>query len=202
MVKKNQALNIIVAGVGGQGSILASHIIADAAVKAGHKARVGETFGAAMRGGAVHSHIRIGKHVEGPLVRENTLDILLGLEPNEALRLGVKYLAPYSISLVNTSPIYSTDVNIGASKYEDPEKIVLSLKKLCEKVVAFDATKFALDIGNIRTMNIIMIGALAATGKLPFPIEVLKQAIKERVPKHTIDLNLEAFELGIKQYTQ
>src|SRR3990170_1844510 len=104
-MNKTKDLNLIVAGVGGQGSVLASHIVADAAVRAGLKARVGETFGAAMRGGAVSSHIRIGEDVQGPLVAEDKLDILIALEPLEGLRIGVKYLSPTGIAILNTKAV-------------------------------------------------------------------------------------------------
>ena len=189
-------LNLIIAGVGGQGSVLASHIIADAAVKAGLKARVGETFGAAMRGGAVSSHIRIGTDVRGPLVAEDKLDVLIALEPLEALRIGVKYLSPNGIALINTRPIPSIDVNIGKSKYPEISDIITSLQKLCKKVVALDATELAIKAGTAKALNIFMLGMTAATGLLPFQIDFLKETIKERVPKGTEDLNMKAFDAG------
>ena len=189
-------LNLIIAGVGGQGSVLASHIIADAAVKAGLKARVGETFGAAMRGGAVSSHIRIGTDVRGPLVAEDKLDVLIALEPLEALRIGVKYLSSNGIALINTRPIPSIDVNIGKSKYPEISDIITSLQKLCKKVVALDATELAIKAGTAKALNIFMLGMTAATGLLPFQIDFLKETIKERVPKGTEDLNMKAFDAG------
>jgi indolepyruvate ferredoxin oxidoreductase, beta subunit len=189
-------LNLIVAGVGGQGSVLASHIIADAAVKAGLKARVGETFGAAMRGGAVSSHIRIGTDVRGPLVAEDKLDILIALEPLEALRIGVKYLSPDGIALINTKPMPSIDVNIGKSKYPEISEVTASLQKLCKKVVALDATELAIEAGTAKALNILMLGMAAATGLLPFSTEILKETIKERVPKGTEDKNISAFDSG------
>jgi len=189
-------LNLIIAGVGGQGSVLASHIIADAAVKAGLKARVGETFGAAMRGGAVSSHIRIGTDVRGPLVAEDKLDVLIALEPLEALRIGVKYLSSNGIALINTRPIPSIDVNIGKSKYPEISDIITSLQKLCKKVIALDATELAIKAGTAKALNIFMLGMTAATGLLPFQIDFLKETIKERVPKGTEDLNMKAFDAG------
>ncbi|MHA1918040.1 MAG: indolepyruvate oxidoreductase subunit beta [Candidatus Ranarchaeia archaeon] len=196
MSNNSSELNMIVAGVGGQGSILCSHIIADAAVKAGLRTRVGETFGASQRGGAVHSHVRIGKNVHGPLVQQNKLDVLVGLEPNEALRLASKYLSPEGVVIVNTEIQPSADVNIGAAKYTPVEQIIESLEKLGKKVISFNATKEAIDLGNSRVMNIILLGTLSALNVLPFSADVLKQAISERVPPKTIDLNLKAFELG------
>ena len=189
-------LNLIVGGVGGQGSVLASHIVADAAVRAGLKARVGETFGAAMRGGAVSSHIRIGEDVQGPLVADDKLDVLIALEPLEGLRIGVKYLSPTGIAILNTKPVPSIDINIGKATYPDISTIVSSLERLCKKVVAIDATELSIKSGSARTLNILMLGMAAATELLPFPIEVLKETIKERVPKGTEELNMKAFDVG------
>ncbi len=196
MTKETSELNIIVAGVGGQGSILCSHIIADAAVKAGLKTRVGETFGAAQRGGAVHSHVRIGKNVHGPLVRQDKLDVLIGLEPNEALRLAAKYLGAEGVAIVNLDKVPSADVNIGAAQYPSIEVVKESLAKLGRQVISFEATEEAVKLGNARVMNIILLGTLAATKVLPFSEDYLKKAIAERVPPKTIELNLQAFELG------
>jgi indolepyruvate ferredoxin oxidoreductase beta subunit len=197
-MNKTKDLNLIVAGVGGQGSVLASHIVADAAVRAGLKARVGETFGAAMRGGAVSSHIRIGEDVHGPLVAEDKLDILIALEPLEGLRIGVKYLSPTGIAILNTKTVPSIDVNIGKATYPEISTIVSSLERLCKKVVAIDATGLSIKSGSAKTLNMLMLGMAAATELLPFSIEILKETIRERVPKGTEDLNMKAFDVGYK----
>ena len=197
-MNKTKDLNLIVAGVGGQGSVLASHIVADAAVRAGLKARVGETFGAAMRGGAVSSHIRIGEDVQGPLVAEDKLDILIALEPLEGLRIGVKYLSPTGIAILNTKTVPSIDVNIGKATYPEISTIVSSLERLCKKVVAIDATGLSIKSGSAKTLNMLMLGMAAATELLPFSIEILKETIRERVPKGTEDLNMKAFDVGYK----
>ncbi|MEM3507015.1 MAG: indolepyruvate oxidoreductase subunit beta [Candidatus Bathyarchaeia archaeon] len=193
---KVKEFNIIIAGVGGQGSVLASRMIADAAIMEGYKVRVGETFGAAQRGGAVASHIRIGTKVYGPLVPEDGLNALIGLEPLEALRVSVKYLSPKAVAIVNTRKWFPVDVNVGRAKYPSLEEIEDSLKKLCNKVIMIDATKIAEEAGSARSLNVVMLGNLAAIVELPFSIESLKKAIKERVPKGTEELNLKAFELG------
>src|SRR5680860_1373251 len=109
--------NMIIAGVGGQGSILASHIFADAAIRASVtngdndvKVRLGETFGAAMRGGSVASHVKIGSDVFNPLVPEDKADVILGLEPLETLRVGVNYITPGGIVIMNIRKYESVDV--------------------------------------------------------------------------------------------
>lgn len=190
--------NLIFAGVGGQGSVLASHIIAEAAIMDGLRVRVGETFGAAQRGGKVHSHVRIGSDVYGPLCRENSVDVLLGCEPNETLRLALKYCSPSSLVITNTREVPSMDVNIGVAKYPDIKEVVNSLEKLSGKVLAFDATKLAIEAGSDRTMNVVLLGSLAATDLTPFKPDNLREAIRGRVPPSTVESNMKAFDSGYK----
>jgi len=188
--------NLIIAGVGGQGSILASHLVATAAIRDGLRARVGETFGAAMRGGAVASHVRIGKDVFAPLVTKDGADIVLALEPLEGIRNAVNFLAKGGLLLTNTHPWVPTDVNTGRAEYPTMEAIKDAVEKLGGKAIIIDATSLAQQAGNVRTMNVVMLGALAGVGKLPISVETLKQVVRENVPPKTVDANLKAFELG------
>ena len=190
-------VNLIIAGVGGQGSVLASHLVAMAAIEEGLHARVGETFGAAMRGGSVASHVRIGKNVFAPLVPEGGAEIVVALEPLEGLRNAVKYLAKGGLLLTNTRPLTPVDVNIGRAEYPSMEAIEEGVKKLGGRVIAIDATSLAQQAGNVRTVNVVMLGALAGAGGLPISVESLKRVIRENVPKGTEDVNLRAFELGL-----
>jgi len=199
MVNNLKEFNLIVTGVGGQGSVLASHIVAEAAVNKGFKVRVGETFGAAQRGGKVHSHVRIGDEVYGPLCPSRSLDVLVGLEPNETLRLALKYANKETLIITNTRPVPSMDTNIGADTYPDVSKVTEALEKLSGRVVAFDATELAVKAGNERTMNVVLLGALASSGKLPFETESLREAVLGRVPPRTVEVNETAFNLGCDQ---
>lgn len=191
-------LNLIIAGVGGQGSVLASHMVAMAAIRDGLKARVGETFGAAMRGGAVASHVRIGEDVNAPLVPRGGAEIVLSMEPLEGLRNVVDFMAKGGLLLTNTHEWLPVNVNIGRAKYPSREQIREAVAKLGGKIIEIDGTSLAQQAGNVRTLNVVMLGALAATGKLPCSNETLKQVIAENVPRKTVDVNLKAFELGIK----
>ena len=193
---KIKEFNMIVAGVGGQGSVLASHIVAEAAVAQGLKTRVGETFGASQRGGKVHSHVRIGEEVFGPLCPGKSLNILVGLEPNETLRLALPYVNKETYIITNTRQIPSMDVNIGADEYPSIDEIVNGLKKLSKTVIAFNATELAIKAGNPQTMNVVMLGALASSGRLPFEPDILKEAVIQSVPARTRDVNMKAFSLG------
>jgi len=195
-VEDLKEFNLIVTGVGGQGSVLASHIVAEAAVKRGFRVRVGETFGAAQRGGKVHSHVRIGDMVYGPLCPSRSLDVLLGLEPNEALRLALKYANEETLIITNTRPVSSMDANIGADAYPDVSLLIEALGRVSGRVVSFDATELAMEAGNERTMNVVLLGALAASGRLPFETESLREAVVGRVPPRTVKVNETAFNLG------
>lgn len=195
-------INLIIAGVGGQGSILASHLVAMAAIRDGLHARVGETFGAAMRGGSVASHVRLGKEVHSPLISKDGADIVLALELLEGLRNSVRYLRRDGLLLTNTRAWSPTDVNIGLAKYPDVKTVEKSVKKLGGRAIIIDATLLAQQAGNVRTMNVVMLGALAGTGKLPVSIESLKQVIRENVPRGTEEVNLRAFELGLRTVQQ
>ena len=200
------SINIIVAGVGGQGSILASHIIADAAIKADVKSsgssnvRVGETFGAAMRGGAVASHVRIGD-VYGPLIGRGKADMVLAMEPLEGLRVGVDYLGKNGVAILNSDTIHPVDVKIGAARYPSLEEIISALQKLGRSVVVVDATKLALKAGNSKTVSVVMLGAAMASSLFPFTEEFMLEAVTERVPKKTLEVNLKAFALGKEAYS-
>jgi indolepyruvate ferredoxin oxidoreductase beta subunit len=208
-------INLIVAGVGGQGSILASHIIAEAAILAAagkgaaargtagdggtFNVRVGETFGAAMRGGAVASHVRFGD-VLGPLVGAGQADLILALEPLEGLRIGVEYAKAGGIAILNSDPFHPVDVKIGAARYPSMVEIVDALKELGSTVIVLDATKLAHEAGTAKAMNVVMLGAAFASGLFPFGGETMVEAIRGRVPQKFLDVNLKAFALGKEAY--
>jgi len=187
--------NLIVCGVGGQGSILSSRIIADAAIKKGYEVRVGETFGAAMRGGSVSSHVKIGD-IHSPLVAHDSADVILSMEPLESLRVSVDYLAPEGVVISDIRPWYPVDTNAGGAIYPSNDEIITELKKLGKEVHFLDAAALATKAGHPRTTNIVLIGALAALGKLPIESDYLIEAIKDRVPPKTIEVNIKAFQLG------
>ena len=187
--------NMIVAGVGGQGTIIASHMLADAAIRSGLRARVGETFGAAMRGGAVASHVRLGD-VVAPLVPGASASLVLAVEPLEGLRVAVPYLAPGGLVISNTRPLYPVDVNTGAATYPSLAQIQDAVRRLQGLPYFFDATALALEAGDARTTNVVMLGALLATDLLPVTAEVLRETILSRVPPKTRQANARALALG------
>lgn len=191
--------NLIIFGVGGQGNLLASEIVATASVKAGYKTRVGETFGMAQRGGPVASYIRIGSNIYAPIVSPGTVSLILAFEPMEALRNAARFLEPGGTVVMNNRPIIPHVVSMGKSRYLSTDEIVHMIKMVgARDVKAFNAMDIAQKGGNPLTMNIVMVGALAGLGLLPFPIDLLRDALKERLPASLLDMNKKAFDEGLK----
>ncbi|MBS7249586.1 MAG: indolepyruvate oxidoreductase subunit beta [Candidatus Freyarchaeota archaeon] len=190
-MKKN--FDILIAGVGGQGGVLTSRIIGDAAIEAGYHVTVGETFGASQRGGSVITHIRLGKErIYGPLIPEASGDAVIGLEPLESLKCAVKFLKSNGIIVTNERPVLPPDKN-----YPELNKIFESARKIPAQLFSLDSIKLAKGAGDILSSNIVMIGAAYAVGALPIEEEYLKNSIRSKLPK-AVDLNLRAFELGKK----
>ena len=191
-----QTLDILVAGVGGQGNILASRIVGDAAMKAGYHVAIGETFGMGQRGGPVSSHIRIGRtEIYGPLIPSQQCEVVVGLEPLEALRNAVRFLVKDGVVVTNTRAIIPVEVTTMGYPYPAVEEIVNSCLRIPAKVYTLDSYALAEKTGGYITQNIVMIGALAGTGVVPVTEDQLKEAIRERLGR-AAEQNVKAFELG------
>lgn len=188
-------LNIIISGVGGQGNVKAAQILGAAAVRAGYSVRVSDVYGIAQRGGPVLSHIRLGKEIYASLVEEHKADVVLGFEPMEALRAVAKFLRVGGLVIVNTRPVYPVEVNIGKAVYPDINEILSLISKVAGSVITLDATQVAKDSGIPIASNIVMLGVLAGSGVLPFSVELLRDAIKENIPRF-LEENLKAFDAG------
>ncbi|MCK4478555.1 indolepyruvate ferredoxin oxidoreductase subunit beta [Candidatus Bathyarchaeota archaeon] len=182
--------NVVLAGVGGQGILLAAEMLGTAAVKEGYNVRVSELHGMAQRGGAVVSHVRIGEKALAPTVLEGTADVIVGFEPMEALR-NIRFASRNTIVLANTKAF-----KISGAEYPPVEKLLEQLRSFTRNIVPVNAATLAEKAGAVITQNIVMIGALAATGKLPLKTETLKEALRELVPAKYLDINMRAFELG------
>lgn len=196
-----EELNILIAGVGGQGNLLASEIISWASVKEGFKIRVADIFGAAQRGGAVTSHIRLGKEIYSPVMPRGSAHILLGFEPVECLR-AASFLRPDCTAIINTRIIVPTSVSLGQASYPPLGEITALVQKLVRKVVTLDAASLALKAGDALMVNIVMVGALAGTGATPIHKETFIEAIENLVPRGTEENNLKAFHLGFEDIQQ
>lgn len=190
----SRTTNILVCGVGGQGVMTATEILAEAALSLGFDVKKTEVAGMSQRGGVVTSHLRFGPEVRSPQILAGEADLLVGFEAAEALRWG-HMLRAGGVALVNTGRIVPPIVNIGLFDY--PEDPVARMRALGLKVHDFDATSLAVQLGNIRLGNTVMLGASA--DRLPFPAEVLRDAVLARFGKRKpklVEVNREAFELG------
>jgi indolepyruvate ferredoxin oxidoreductase beta subunit len=183
--------DLLITGVGGQGAILASDIIGNAAVSAGLPIRAAETHGMAQRGGSVVNHIRIGEEY-GSMIPKKGADLMLALEPMETIRY-IDFLKDGGIVIVNTQPVLPVTVLSGFAKYPDVEDI---LDALSEKYIvkAFNADELAYEAGSRLAMNVAMVGAVS--GYLPISKEVLVESVKALVPEKMVETNVRAFELG------
>ena len=187
---------IVVAGVGGQGTLLASRLLAESAIRVGLPVKIGETYGMAQRGGPVMGNIQIGGEPHNPQIREGEADVLLAFEPAEAVRRGVTFLKEGGLALVNTRVIAPVEVISGMMSYPVMEKLMDLLGEVTDRIVAFDATALAEEAGDPIATNVVMIGALTASGVLPFGEETVLQVMKESLRPRYYELNVEAFQLG------
>jgi len=192
MVKE---FNILITGVGGQGVILMSELLGQAAVADKLRVRGSEILGMAVRGGSVTSAIRIGEDVYGPLIPTGKCNALVGMEPSEALR-NIACLSKSSLVLVNKAATAPFTVFIGESTYPSLEEILSQLSKASGRIVQMDAAKTAQEAGNRLATNIVMLGALFGTGQLPIKIATIKETIRERFPAKLAPVNIRAFDLG------
>ncbi len=186
--------NILVVGIGGQGVMTATEILAEAAIALGHDAKKTEVAGMAQRGGVVSSHLRFGPRVLSPQIAPGEADVLLAFEAAEGLRWQ-HMLRPGAIALVNNSRFVPPVVELGLFDY--PDDPVGQMKAAGTHVVAFDATTIALDLGDIRLGNTVMLGASA--DHLPFPADSLLACVLKRFEKkgaRMVELNQRAFAAG------
>lgn len=191
---------IVVAGVGGQGTLLASRLLADAAIKAGLHVKIGETYGMAQRGGPVMGHIQIGGETHNPQIRKGEADVLIGFEPAEAVRRGVTYLKEGGLALINSRITSPVEVVSGMIPYPDFDKMIDLLREVTDDIRLFDATGIAEEAGNAITTNIVMLGSIVESGLLPYSEEVIVEVMKAGLKPQFVELNMKAFELGKKAF--
>lgn len=182
--------NIMIVGVGGQGTLLTSRILGGITVENGYDVKLSEVHGMAQRGGSVVTYVRYGEKVTEPIVEEGQADVLIAFEKLEALRYA-HFLKKDGVIIVNDQKIDPMPVVTGVAKY--PEGIIEHLSEKY-KVISVDAQKEALELGNSRVFNVIILGVAAS--KMDFEKEQWIEVIKKKVPPKTIDINVKAFERG------
>ncbi len=189
--------NIIITGVGGQGNVLASQILGRAAVGAGLKVTIGETFGLSQRGGSVMSHIRISDRGNyGPLIPPNTADVIVGLEPLETIRIVPDFGQERSIYIVNSRPIYPLNAIAGDMIYPDPEWIKSVLADCGGKLYWLDATRHAVELGGPIMLNMIMLGALCSLPSFPVSEKEVAGILPGMFSEAKLAPNYRALETG------
>ncbi len=191
----NRKTSIVLTGVGGQGVITAANILGKAAVRAKTNVYVSEVHGMAQRGGAVNCTVRLG-NVSGPLVAAATADVIVSLEPVEALR-NIMYANKKTKIITDINPVVPFTVSVGGEKYPNLDDVY---KEIQSRAILFkiDALKIAKDSGAAITKNIVMLGALAAADVLPFKSDVLLETILGNIPVKYKDINKKAFNGGMK----
>ena len=187
-------IDCLLAGVGGQGTVLASKIIAQTAMSNQFFVRTSETIGMAQRGGCVVSHVRIGAEHCSSSIPMGMADLIIGFEPAEAVR-SMGFLKPAGRLLVNTNPIIPVTASLGGSSYPVND-IISYLQKARNKVILIDGQKLCKAAGSPKVLNIVMLGIAIKEGLLPFSKEDILQTIKENLPPKIIALNSQALEVG------
>ena len=189
----NGTTSVLFAGVGGQGIVLASSLLANICLEAGYDVKQSEVHGMAQRGGSVTSHVRFGARVHSPTIAAGEADYLLAFEILEGVR-ACDELAAGGVALVNTQRIDPITVSSGAMEY--PDDLAGVLRSRCGNLALVDAFDIAARAGSARATNMVLLGSLSA--RLDFEIEIWRKAIAERVPPKTLETNWKAFEEGRK----
>jgi indolepyruvate ferredoxin oxidoreductase beta subunit len=187
--------DILMVGVGGQGIILASDILGEAALEKGLDVKKTDTLGMAQRGGSVTSHLRIGQKVWSPLISPAEADILLAFEKLEAARW-VNYLKPGGLAIINNLAIPPLSISLGSQKYPGDQEILDSFKQRTSRLCLVDGSGKIAHLGDTRTLNIFMLGFLSTFLPLDIDSAAWESCLRKQLPSRILDINLRAFEKG------
>lgn len=184
-------LNIMLVGVGGQGTLLASRVLGNVALQDNNDVKVSEVHGMSQRGGSVVTYVKIGQKIFSPLIEKNEADIIIAFEQLEAMRW-IGYLRENGKMIINTQKINPMPVITGKMKY--PENIIKQIKCIYGSTVAIDALSIAKGCGNIKSVNMVLLGCMAASVKIDKSIWI--KSMRDVIPEKYIDVNIKAFEAG------
>jgi indolepyruvate ferredoxin oxidoreductase beta subunit len=188
--------NIILCGVGGQGTILASKLIAAAAMNRGMRVETAETIGMAQRGGSVFSHVKIGDGINGPLIGKGQADLIIAFEPGEAVRQ-LPFLKKKGAVVVSRRPVEPVSAMIGIAEYDDQAQIDY-LKKEVQNLTVIETDEELEKIGNSKVLNVLLLGAAVRSGELGLETEDIQKAIHDRLPEKLWEVNERALNYGNK----
>ena len=187
-------INCLLCGVGGQGTVLASKLIALAAMRRGESVRTSETIGMAQRGGCVVSHVRTGEDIASPLIPKHSANVMIAFEPAEAVRC-LDYLAPGGAVIVNKRAVMPITVNFGGADY-DVDGILSYLKENVAKLTIVDGDEICALCGSPKVLNIALLASAVRSGALSMTIDELRECVRLRVKERYLDMNLRAIDLG------
>lgn len=187
---------LIIVAVGGQGNLLASKVLGEAALLSNVPVRMSEIHGMAQRGGVVESALVFGDG-KSTIISDGEADVLVGFEPSETLR-ALNKCNPDTVVITNTSPLPPFTVAIGRGVYPDLDELQKLIKAKSARFIAFNGIDLAKQAGNVMSLNIVLLGALIQTGVLPLSVDSVKQAIQTTTKQAFLDSNLKAFELGFQ----
>jgi len=191
---------LMIVAVGGQGNLLASRVIGEAALMSGVPVRMSEIHGMAQRGGVVESAIVLGD-AKSSLISDGEADLLVGFEPAETLR-AIRKCNPETAVITNMAPLSPFTVTIGKATYPKLRDIRALLARASARLIAFDAAALAKEAGNVMAVNMVLVGAMAQTGILPVSEDHFREAIRTKTKKAFADMNLKAFDLGFDAATK
>jgi indolepyruvate ferredoxin oxidoreductase beta subunit len=190
---QSQTTNILIVGVGGQGTLLTSRIIAQVAVQMGYDVKISEVHGMAQRGGSVVTQVRYGEKIYSPIIKKGDADVILAFEKIEAARW-LDYLKPEGMVIINNERVNPLPVMSGKAKY--PDDIHEKIAALVKKTVVVNATDIATRCGNSKAANVVLVGMLSQA--IGFPNEEVEKAIRAIVPAKALEVNMQAFQEGCK----
>ena len=182
--------NIILTGVGGQGTVLASKLIAAAAMKKGMQVMSAETIGMAQRGGSVFSHLRIGEAIASPMIAKGEADLILGFEPAETVRM-LPYLKEGGQVVTAIRPVMPVTAALAGGNYSGAEMLEY-LSSKAENLLTVDTDAAIQELGNPKVVNVVLLGATVRSGTLGLTIEDLQEVIRERLPEKLHEINFKA----------
>ena len=197
MKMQQKPFNIVVCGVGGQGNILISRLIGRILTDQGYTVSIGETFGAAQRGGSVFSCLRVSKdRLYGPIIPEGQADVIISLEPMEALRQLKTLGNPDVMVLTNTKTVNPVQVTIGEETYPDFDQLKSAITGLSKQAWFIPATDIAMEIGAPIIANIVMLGALVGSGAMEISLDKAESEVRATIPESKHEINSEALKRG------
>ncbi len=202
MAIREDPLNLVISGVGGQGNIMLSRLIGRSLLNKGYFVTIGETLGVAQRGGAVMSNVRISEKMPfGPLIPEGKAHIILSLEPLEALRMLVRYGNPKVTTITNFHPLFPVSVLSRKDQYPDYDALKKTIIELSESAWFVDATDIGLKLEAPIVANVIMLGALIGINSIPLTKKDIEEEIESSFTSDRVELNLKALKIGIESIT-